>query len=142
MGWIWMQELADWLHATVFMLAVGYTLLHDDHARVDVFYRTAKARTKAVIDLVGSIFFVVPTFGILLYYSYPYVARSWARLEISKDAGGMPGLFLLKSVIVLFCVLLILQSISMAIRKLNVLLYGGDDRLEGSSSKGESVDGI
>lgn len=142
LGWVWMQELADWLHAVVFMLAVGYTLLHDGHARVDVFYRPAKIRTKAIINLIGNLLLVLPSFGVLTYYSIPYVVRSWERLEISKDAGGMPGLFLLKSTLLLFCILLILQSISMAIRSLDQILKGDGPEDTTRPDRGEPLDGV
>ncbi len=91
-GWIWMQESYVWLPGIVFMLGAGYTLLHNGHVRVDIIYGAGNARYKAVIDL-----FAV---------SYDYVLASWLKLEVSREAGGLPGLYLLKTVIPAFCVLL------------------------------------
>lgn len=142
LGWVWMQELADWLHAMVFMLAVGYTLLHDAHARVDVFYRPADIRTKAIINLIGSVLFIFPSIGLLLYYSIPYAIRSWERLETSKEAGGLPGLFVLKTAVAVFCLLLILQAISMAIHNLARLLNGDSSLETPPSDQEETIDGI
>ena len=59
-GWIWMQETYVWMHGTVFMLGAGYTLLHDGHVRIDLFYREASARYKAAVNLVGSLFLALP----------------------------------------------------------------------------------
>lgn len=120
-GWVWLQESYVWLHGIVFMLGAGYTLLHNGHVRVDIFYRSNSLRYKAVVDLVGSLLLLLPMVGIVLYVSYDYVLASWLRLEQSREAGGLPGLFLLKSVILLFCILIGLQGLSLAARSFLVL---------------------
>ena len=120
-GWVWMQESYVWLHGVVFLLGAGYTLLHNGHVRVDVFYRPAGRRYKAVIDLLGSLFLLMPLIVMISYVSFDYVMDSWSRLEESREAGGLPGLFLLKSVLLVFCVLLGLQGLSLAGRSLLVL---------------------
>jgi TRAP-type mannitol/chloroaromatic compound transport system permease small subunit len=81
------------------MLAAGYTLLHDGHVRVDVFYRPASERFKAWVNLIGVLVLLLPTVGVVLYYTIPYVQASWLRLEMSREAGGLPGLFLYKTII-------------------------------------------
>ena len=121
LGWVWLQESYVWLHGVVFMVGAGYTLLHNGHVRVDVIYRPAGPRYKALIDLLGSIFLLMPMLLLIFFVSFDYVADSWARLEESREAGGMPGLFLLKSVILAFCVLLGLQGLSLAGRSILVL---------------------
>ena len=120
-GWVWLQESYVWLHGVVFMVGAGYTLLHNGHVRVDVFYRPGGARYKAIIDLGGSLLLLMPLIVMVAFVSFDYVADSWARLEESREAGGLPGLFLLKSVLLLFCGLLGLQGLSLAARSLLVL---------------------
>jgi len=120
-GWVWMQESYVWLHGIVFMLGAGYTLLHDGHVRVDIFYRGASARHKALVDLFGSLLLLLPVVVLIFAVSLEYVADSWSRLEESREAGGLPALFLLKSVILGFCVLLGLQGVALAGRSLLVL---------------------
>lgn len=121
-GWVWLQESYVWLHGIVFMLGAGYTLLHNAHVRVDIFYRPNSVRYKAIIDLFGSLLLLLPLVVVVIYFSYGYVLDSWLRLEESREAGGLPGLFLLKSVILLFCMLIGLQGLSLAARSLLVLL--------------------
>jgi TRAP-type mannitol/chloroaromatic compound transport system permease small subunit len=125
-GWVWMQESYVWLHGVVFMLGAGYTLLHNGHVRVDIVYRPASARTKAWVDIFGSCLLLLPTVALVFLVSTDYVAASWGRLEESREAGGLPGLFLLKTVIPVFCVLLGLQGLALAGRSL--LLLSGDKR--------------
>jgi TRAP-type mannitol/chloroaromatic compound transport system permease small subunit len=84
--------------------------------RVDIFYRDASPRTRAQIDLVGALVFLLPMAGLLLWISLPYAARSWAILERSKETAGIPAVFLLKTAIPLFAALLILQGIAQILR--------------------------
>jgi TRAP-type mannitol/chloroaromatic compound transport system permease small subunit len=122
-GWgrVWIQESYVWLHGIVFMLGAGYTLLHNGHVRVDIFYRPASARAKAWVDLFGVAFLLTPVLVMVLMFSWPYVHESWIKLEASREAGGLHGLFLLKSVILVFCVLTLLQGLSLAGRSVLVL---------------------
>ena len=120
-GWVWLQESYVWLHGVVFMVGAGYTLLHNGHVRVDVFYRPSTARYKALVDFFGAFLLLLPVLVLIFFVSFDYVVDSWTRLEESREAGGLPGLFLLKSVILVFCVLLGLQGLSMAGRGLLVL---------------------
>lgn len=121
LGWIAMQESYVWLHGIVFMLGAGYTLLHDEHVRVDVFYRGAGPRFKAWVDLLGVAFLLLPMIAMVAFVGFPYVADAWARLEASGKAGGLPGVFLLKTVILLFCLLVGLQGLALAGRSLLAL---------------------
>ncbi len=123
-GWVWMQESYVWLHGIMFMMAAGYTLLHDGHVRVDIIYRTASNRYKAVIDILGSLLLLLPLVVVVFVVSLDYVTASWIKLEESREAGGLPGLFLLKSVIPAFCVLLGLQGLALAGR--SVLILAGN----------------
>lgn len=120
-GWVWLQESYVWLHGVVFMVGAGYTLLHNAHVRVDIFYRPSSVRYKAAVDLFGSLVLLLPLVVVVTLVSYGYVIDSWARLEVSRETGGLPGLFLLKSVILVFCLLLGLQGLSLAARSFLVL---------------------
>jgi TRAP-type mannitol/chloroaromatic compound transport system permease small subunit len=121
LGWIWLQEIYVWMHGVIFMVAAGYTLLHDGHVRVDIFYRAASIRAKAWVNLVGLVGFLLPTLVAIWWFAWPYVLISWQRLEVSREAGGMHGLYLLKTAILVFCVLLALQGIALAVRSVFVL---------------------
>lgn len=114
LGWVWMQESYVWLHGIVFMVGAGYTLLHDGHVRVDVIYQGASQRYRAIIDLLGSLFLLLPVVVVVAWYSWPYVIQSWMKLESSREAGGLEGLFLLKSVLLVFCLLMLLQGLALA----------------------------
>ena len=121
-GSIFMQESILYLHGFVFMLGASYALLHDGHVRVDIFYREASPQTKAKIDIFGIFFFLLPVCTVLFFYAFPYVAASWANLEGSNETSGIPARFVLKTAILVFCVLMSLQGISIVIHSLNVLL--------------------
>jgi TRAP-type mannitol/chloroaromatic compound transport system permease small subunit len=120
-GRVWLQESYVWLHGTLFMLGAAYTLRHDAHVRVDIFYRPAGARFKAWVDLLGSLFLLAPVVVYVAIVSLPYVIHSWLGLEASREAGGLPALFLLKTVILLFCGLILLQGLALAARSFLVL---------------------
>ena len=115
-GWIWLQESVTWMHALVFMLAAAWTLGLDEQVRVDVFYRDMPPRRRAMVDLAGVLLLLIPFCLFLLIVSWDYVAASWRIGEASREAGGLPGLFLLKSVMLVMPVLLILQGLALAAR--------------------------
>ena len=121
LGWIWLQESYIWLHGIVFMLGAGYTLLHDGHVRVDLIYRGAGPRYKAWVDLCGVLFLLLPMVVVVAWFSWSYVIDSWIYLEGSPSPGGLPGLFLLKTVLLVFCTLVGLQGLALAGRSLLVL---------------------
>ncbi len=120
-GFVWMQESYVWLHGVVFMAGAGYTLLNEGHVRVDIFYREKGPRYKAWVDLFGVLALLIPVVVLIWIVAWPYVITSWERLEESREAGGLPGLFLLKSVILVFCLAIGLQGLSLAARSLLVL---------------------
>ena len=123
-GFIWLQESINWMHSLVFMLGAAYTLKADEHVRVDVFYRGMSDRRRAAIDLAGTILFLLPLCAFLLVESWQYVATSWRIAERSREAGGLPMIYLLKTVIPVMAVLLALQGLSMALRAI-LRLRGG-----------------
>ncbi|MEO1137358.1 MAG: TRAP transporter small permease subunit [Pseudomonadota bacterium] len=121
LNYIFMQESITYMHGAVFLLAGGYALLTDDHVRVDIFYREAPPRRKALVDLVGTYLFLFPVCVLLLWTASPYVARSWAVGEGSNEASGIQALFLLKSFIPAFAVLMVMAGFVLAARASTVL---------------------
>ena len=115
---IWVQESVLYLHATLFMLAAGYTLLVDRHVRVDIFYAKVTPATRRRIDIAGHRLFLLPAMAALAWWSWPSVRRSWKILEGPLSVGGIEAVFLLKSLIPLFCGLVALQSLAILIRLL------------------------
>lgn len=115
-GLIWLQESVNWMHSLVFMLGAAYTLKADEHVRVDIFYRAMSGRRKAVVNLAGTILFLLPLCAFLMVESLQYVATAWRIGERSREAGGLPMLYLLKTVIPMMAVLLALQGVSMGLR--------------------------
>lgn len=116
LGWVWMQDAYLWANAALFMLGAAPTLLHNKHVRVDFIYGAQSERYRAIVDLLGSIFLLMPSVVAIFVLSIPYVRDSWQRMEGTLDVGGMPGVFLIKSVLLLFCLALAAQGVSLAIR--------------------------
>ena len=121
LGWVGMQEAVVYLHALVFMLGAAYALRHDAHVRVDIFYNRLGPRGRAVVELAGTLVLLLPLTGFLAWASFDYVLASWAAREGSSEAGGLPGLFVLKSVLLLLPALLLLAGGARALRALAVL---------------------
>lgn len=126
-SYVWMQDLYIWLNGAMFTAVAGFTLMRDDHVRVDIFYRPAKMRTRAITDLLGVFLFLLPFTWVVYTYSMPFVLRSWTYTEASANVGGMPGLFILKSFIVAFAFLIALQGLAMIIR--SILVITGNQQL-------------
>ena len=121
LGSLWLNETVIYAHATLFLLAGAWTLSVGAHVRVDIFYADASLRAKAVIDLIGALLLLLPFSLVLLWLSWPYVERSWAILEHSQEASGLPLVFALKTLIPLFAVLMALQGLAQAIRAVEAL---------------------
>ena len=120
-GSVWVQETITYVYATVFMAATGFTFVRDGHVRVDIFYREASVRTKAIVDILGTLIFLWPVTGLLIKVAFPYVSRSFAILEGSRETAGLPLVWALKAEILLFAVLLALQGLALVIRSVAVL---------------------
>ncbi|MGE5165013.1 MAG: TRAP transporter small permease subunit [Sphingobacteriales bacterium] len=116
LGSIWLTETVIYAHAGVFMLGAAWTLRAGGHVRVDVFYADTSARTKAIIDLAGALVLLLPFMLVLAWLSVPYAARSWAILEHSQESSGLPLVFVLKTLIPVFALLMALQGVAQAIR--------------------------
>ena len=109
-GWISLQESVTYMHAAVFMIAAAWAFQADEHVRVDIFYRGKSARHKAWVNLIGTIIFLVPFCVFMLAVGWEYVASSWSAMETSREAGGLPFVYVLKSLILLMPLLLLMQS--------------------------------
>ncbi len=118
---LWMQDLYVWMAGAMFTGVAGFALMRDDHVRVDIFYRPASTRRKAIADLIGVAVFLLPFVYVVWTYGYTAVSRSWSFYEGSANIGGMPGLFVLKSFILVFAALVGLQGLAMAARAILVL---------------------
>ena len=121
-GFVWFQELYVWQYAVAFMLGSAYTLLVGGHVRVDVLYRRRTARGRAWTDLLGTLLFLFPWLGLILVTSWSFVSVSWRVGESSPQYGGLPAVYLLKTTILVFAVLLFLQGLSVVIRRTLFLL--------------------
>lgn len=135
-GSILMQESVVYMHAMLFMMTAGYTLLHHGHVRIDILYREASPRRKALVDLWGVIVFLLPVCTLTWWVAWPYVATAWSVLEGSRETSGIPAVFLLKTLILAFAALVAIQGVSNAIRAGFVLL--GLKWPEGESSEREA----
>jgi TRAP-type mannitol/chloroaromatic compound transport system permease small subunit len=134
-GSIWIQELITYMFGFMFMLGAAYTLRHDGHVRVDIFYREAKPRTKAIVNLVGSVLFLIPICMLIFWIAWPYVMQSWAILERSQESSGIPARYLQKTAILAFAVLMALQGLSIIFH--SILALQGDERELANLTNGE-----
>lgn len=116
-----LNESVLYMHATLFMLGAGYTLLVDEHVRVDIFQARMSGRGQAWIDVFGHLVLLIPSMLALLYWSWPSVRNAWKIYEGPISVGGIPAVFLLKSLIPLFCILLLIQSLACLLGKLIAL---------------------
>jgi len=116
LGWIAMQESVMYLHGMVFLLGAAHTLRVNEHVRVDIFYRRFSPKKQAKVDIFGSLFLLMPVNIFIFMVSFEYVMRAWRVMEASQEAGGIPGVFLLKSLILIFSFTMLLQGISEVVR--------------------------
>jgi len=123
---LWMQDLYPWMNGVMFTSVAGYALYRNDHVRVDIFFRPASTLRKAWLDLLGICIFLMPFAWVVWSYCYTFVERSIRLGEASANPGGMPGLFVLKSFILVFAVVIAMQGVAMAIRSI-LIIAGRED---------------
>jgi TRAP-type mannitol/chloroaromatic compound transport system permease small subunit len=116
LGWIAMQESVMYLHAMVFLLGAAHTLRVNEHVRVDIFYRRFSPKKQAKVDIFGGLLLLMPVNIFIFMVSFEYVMRSWRVMETSQEAGGMPAVFLLKTLILIFPLTMLLQGIAEVVR--------------------------
>ncbi len=124
-GVIQMQESIWYMHGLLFMLGAGYTLVKEGHVRLDVFYREASDRAKAWINLVGALVLLLPFCVANFDFAWSLVLNSWAVREGSTETTGLPYIYLFKTVILVFSVLVIMEGIALALRSLLTLTERG-----------------
>jgi len=120
-GSIGMQESVWYMHGLIFMLGAGYTFATDDHVRLDIFYRKFNERGRAWTNLLGSLFLLLPFCAALIWYSTGYVASAWAVREGSPEISGLPWIWLLKTSLHVFAILLALQALIVIARSMMTL---------------------
>ncbi|MGK0381843.1 MAG: TRAP-type mannitol/chloroaromatic compound transport system permease small subunit [Flavobacteriales bacterium] len=116
LGWIAMQESVMYLHAMVFLLGAAHTLRVNEHVRVDIFYRRFSPKKQVKVDIFGGLLLLMPVNIFIFMVSFEYVMRSWRVMETSQEAGGMPAVFLLKTLILIFPLTMLLQGIAEVVR--------------------------
>lgn len=117
----WMQDLYVWTHAVVFLVGIAFAIGRGAHVRVDVFYAKWSASRRAVVEIVGVLTCTLPWMGVLAWQGWPFVEASWRIREGSPQPNGMPGVYLLKTMLLLFAGLVCLQALSLAARAVRVL---------------------
>ena len=120
-----LQEGVIYLHGAVFLLASAYTLKHNEHVRVDIFYQKFSPRGKALVNLLGSLFLLLPTLSYICIESWPYIMQSWQFKEVSSEAAGLPYVYILKTLIIGMVVVLALQGIAEVFRSMITLIQPG-----------------
>jgi TRAP-type mannitol/chloroaromatic compound transport system permease small subunit len=122
-GFIWMQEAYVWQHAIVFLVGAGYTLLHGGHVRVDIFYSRMTAHNQARVEIFGTFAFMGPFLWIMFDKAWPFFLTSFVGDEGSQQPDGIPNVWLLKSMLVWFCVVVGAQGLATVAR--SVLFLSG-----------------
>jgi TRAP-type mannitol/chloroaromatic compound transport system permease small subunit len=127
-GNVALQELEWHLFAVVFLIGAAYTLKQGGHVRVDILFIKFSEKTKAWVDFLGTLVFLIPFSIMVILSTKGFIENSWAVKEVSPDPGGLPARYILKSMIPLGFVLLIIQGFSQMIKSLFVIL---DREIEG-----------
>lgn len=123
------QESIIYMHAIVFMACAGYALAHNGHVRCDIFYASATPRAKAIVDIIGTVLFLLPMCGVIFWTGWPYAMASWAVFEGSQEgAMGIPLVYLLKSLVVFFAVVLLAQGFALVLQSALFLAGATDSR--------------
>ncbi len=120
-GSVGLQELEWHIFDIIFLLGLSYTLKHDKHVRVDIFYANFSQKTKAIVDIISSLFLILPFVIMIIYVSFDYVALSFAQNEISADPGGLCCRYAIKSMIIVGFTLLGLQAIAQLLKNIEKL---------------------
>lgn len=120
-----LQESVIYMHSAVFLLGAAYTLKNEGHVRVDIFYRRFSPISRAWVNSLGALLFLLPICAFLFFSSWYFVATSWRIGEVSTEPGGIPAIFLLKTLIPVAAVMLALQGLAEVLRSLLCLMTDG-----------------
>lgn len=115
-GSVAVQELVTYSNALLFTLGAGYTLKHNAHVRVDIFYGRASPRGQALVNLLGTLLLLLPVTVFLFWACWSYVESAWAVREGSPDTGGLPYVYLLKTLILVMAAALLCQGVAEGLR--------------------------
>lgn len=129
-GSIAMQESVLYMHACVFMLGAAITMQKNEHVRVDIFYRDMSIRAKALVNSLGILILLLPVCIFIFWSSWEYVQEAWRLKESSREAGGLPWIYLLKTTLLIMPALLILQSVSELLKNLLLLVKSDNNQIE------------
>lgn len=129
-GSIALQESSSYIHASLFMLAMAFTLKHGGHVRVDIFYRNFSPKRQAWVDILGTLIFLFPICILMFTLSLDYVATSWSIRETSQEGSGLPFVYVLKSLLLVLPILLMIQGTSELIKNLLFALDKGGSHTE------------
>lgn len=129
-SFVFMAELEWHVFAFIFLMGAGYTLLHDGHVRVDIFYSLMNRKKQALINLLGVIFLLIPSCYVVLTTTIPWVIVSYTIGEVSIDPGGIPARFLLKATLPLGYLLMLIQGLLLGVKSFFILLDIPLDPLE------------
>ncbi len=125
-GAIMLQESVIYMHGIFFLLGIPYGLYANSHVRVDLLYSGMNPRTRALVDACGHLLLLLPLSVMVFVTSLPYVAASWRVLEGSAEVGGLPALFLLKTLIPITAALMFLQGLSELTKRVFELITPGE----------------
>lgn len=112
-----MQELVMYFHAAVFLGCAGFVFNKDEHVRVDIFYRDSSKQHKKFINLICGVIFLLPVIVFIAFYSFDLIVMAWSIKEISTEAGGLPFVYIQKSLIFLFPLTLMLALCNFILKK-------------------------
>ena len=135
MGWVAMQESVTYLHAAVFLLGSAFTYQQQGHVRVDVFYRRLSPKKQNIVDLIGCVLFMLPFSLYITVICWDYVMESWQLLESSREPGGLPFIYILKSFLLIFSISMTLQADSEILKHI-IKLSGHSDSVNTENEEG------
>ena len=118
------QEAVTYMHGALFLLGAAYALKTGAHVRVDIFYRRFSPRGQAWVNAIGAIVCLLPLCAFILLSSLDYVSESWSMRESSPEPGGIPAVYLLKTLIPLSAMTLALQGVAELLRDTLTLVAG------------------
>ena len=121
-SFVFMSELEWHIFAFIFLMGAGYTLLHEGHVRVDIFYSLMDRKKKAIINFFGVLFFLIPSCWVVLSTTIPWAVVAYEIGETSIDPGGIPARFMIKAVLPLGYFLMLIQGIILGIKSFFILI--------------------
>jgi TRAP-type mannitol/chloroaromatic compound transport system permease small subunit len=136
-GSIALQESVTYMHSALFMIGIAFTLQLNGHVRVDIFYQRFSRRGRAWVDLLGTLLLLIPVCLFILTSSWQYVIESWSIQEGSREAGGIPGVYLLKTLLLIMPVLLLAQGLAWVLRN-GLFLLGVEQALPASAADSQA----